>query len=484
MKIKNFHKIITEVDKKNIDPRTEGNQDKTNIDPRTQGDQDNKNIDPRNQGDQDNKNIDPRNQGSQDKKNVDPRNQDGKNKKNVDPRNQEKEKENKKPVDQNKTEKKDSQNQKLDEPISYFKDYTPDKLNCTPWTIDNFFEENYIPEKRDVAAKRFVIWYVKKVDPKAGGFNIFDWHQPYYKQCGTDPGLQFLNNKDVHKNRVIQNLALTRTNYVKNTGDIDVSKDTLISAWASKDRKENPNDFLTPEQMKENRLVLNLRKKLMEQKKTKETKNIIFEKLSKIKKEKLIESIKLERKLLKISENLDNKKYKTFFNQLKETISDYKNTKSFLSEESTNSFSNSWNMIFADSEEQIKDMTIDKVLNSLKLTPESELYKEIRSSLESMPTLDMYMNPDSVSSKISLAIQNKIQNELVSSESEGIEGIVKMVIDNTIKSPENIDKIKYRVNQTILPVLTKAKENIESVSNEMKQSWIDKLGDNISQKLF
>jgi hypothetical protein len=129
-------------------------------------------------------------------------------------------------------------------------------------------------------------------------------------------------------------------------------------------------------------------------------------------------------------------------------------------------------------------MTIDKVLNSLKLTPESELYKEIRSSLESMPTLDMYMNPDSVSSKISLAIQNKIQNELVSSESEGIEGIVKMVIDNTIKSPENIDKIKYRVNQTILPVLTKAKENIESVSNEMKQSWIDKLGDNISQKLF
>jgi hypothetical protein len=40
------------------------------------------------------------------------------------------------------------------------------------------------------------------------------------------------------------------------------------------------------------------------------------------------------------------------------------------------------------------------------------------------------------------------------------------------------------VNQTILPVLTKAKENIESVSNEMKQSWIDKLGDNISQKLF
>jgi hypothetical protein len=94
------------------------------------------------------------------------------------------------------------------------------------------------------------------------------------------------------------------------------------------------------------------------------------------------------------------------------------------------------------------------------------------------------MNPDLVSSKISLAIQNKIQNELVSSESEGIEGIVKMVIDNTIKSPENIDKIKYRVNQTILPVLTKAKENIESVSNEMKQSWIEKLGDNISQKLF
>jgi len=461
-------KTQTKVDSKNVDPRTKGgnvedkNVEDKNVDPRTKGGNvEDKNVDPRTQK-EDNKNVDPRTK-KEDNKNVDPRKPNDGNKETTPVT---------KPDDGSGTVKKEDP-KKLEEPISYFKDYTPDKLNCTPWTIDNFFEDNYIPEKRDAAAKRFVIWYVKKVDPKAGGFNIFDWHQPYYKQCGTDPGLQFLNNKDVFRNRVIQNLALTRTNYVTNKSEIDATKDTLIAAWAVKDKKENPNDFLTPEQVQENKLIKNMRKKLTEMKGN-NTKKLLFEKLQSIKNTKVVESSKLKRKLYKLNEYFEDGYYGKFFRGLKNLIYEYKKTNLYLTESATNNFESAWNMIFSDSDSEIKQITIKTILNSLKVSERSDLYNELLSSLESMPTIDMFMSPELVSSKITLVIQNRFNTELTTND-EGLEGVVKSVINNTLKNSDNIERIKHRVNQIVIPVLDSAKKSIESIPNEMKLAYNEKI---------
>ena len=363
---------------------------------------------------------------------------------------------------------------KLEEPISYFKDYTPDKLDCTPWTMDNFFEDNYKPEKRDAAAKRFVIWYVKKVDPKAGGFNIFDWHQPYYKQCGTDPGLQFLNNKDVFRNRVIQNLALTRTNYVTNKSEIDPTKDTLIAAWAVKDKKENPNDFLTPEQVQENKLIKNMRKKLTEMK-SGNSKKLLFEKLRVIKNTKVVENSKLRRSLLKLNEIFEDGNYSKFFRGVKNLVYEYKKTNSYLTESATNNFESTWNMIFSDSDSQIKDITIKAVLKALKVYEGSELYNEMLSSLESMPTVNMFMSPELVASRVASTLQNRFNSELGMNNDEGLEGVVKSVINNTIKNSDNIERMKHRISQIVVPILDSAKKNIESIPGEMKLAYNDKI---------
>ncbi len=100
------------------------------------------------------------------------------------------------------------------------------KVDCTEWTVDNLFEENFKPEFKEQAAKDFVLWYIK-LQPA--------FVRKYSEICGfTSDGVFVMG--EVHKNGLVRLMSTTIRSAQPG--------DTLFNVWIEEYKKTNPDFFI------------------------------------------------------------------------------------------------------------------------------------------------------------------------------------------------------------------------------------------------
>lgn len=346
---------------------------------------------------------------------------------------------------------------------------TPRPQGCNPVTTNNRFIETYKNGERDKAAHRFVKYYVRQF------VNPFQYPSKHFMQCGVDEELNFIGSeqnptKDIHKHPIVNDIADNRVGkrgYSRSEG-----KFTAFDAFIEQDMKKYPNTFNTMTDMNEN-IKKTITNKLLETKLNKSLNQKITKKLSEKKTQKLVESTKVKRSLSKLKKMYDKNKLDEFFDGLKTFVSD---NKKVIKEDISDTFRNSWNMVFNDNEEDdIKKETIMKILSSLNVESGSELGIAITDNLNTMGALEMFEHPELVSSKIASTLQSKISSDLSQSTDGGLEDIVKGMVSMSVQNTENLEKLKKQIERKVEPTLLKYQSAVETLSQRMKDSFLNSL---------
>ena len=214
-----------------------------------------------------------------------------------------------------------------------------------------------------------------------------------------------------------------------------------------------------------------------------EEKNTMKSKLIEIQKNNMIkESIvnKLKKRKSKdidsIFEEYEKQNYRKFFDLLM-TESKLHNYHTLLNEEGELTFQQKFDSMFqtGESVKTFKEKSINHILTSLKVTPESPIGIEIKSELESVPDSEvskLVSDPTFVANRVTSAIGKTINGQ--TSQGEG--GLKDIIHNNTVTNLKNtMDDIKFQVVDNLRDSLTKTKTNLETTANEIKKSFIEKL---------
>lgn len=195
-------------------------------------------------------------------------------------------------------------------------------------------------------------------------------------------------------------------------------------------------------------------------------------------KESIVNKLK-ERKSKEIStifEHYQKQNYKKFFDLLMTESKRY-NSQILVNEQSTLTFQQKFDSMFQNDESisTFKEKAINHILTSLKVTPESPIGVEIKKELESLPNGEvskLVSDPNLVASKVTSAISKT----LTSPTTQGEGGLKDIIQNNTISSLKStMDDIKFQVADNLRDMLTKTKTNLETTSDEIKKSFIEKL---------
>jgi hypothetical protein len=126
----------------------------------------------------------------------------------------------------------------------------------------------------------------------------------------------------------------------------------------------------------------------------------------------------------------------------------------------------------------MKEQTINHILKELKVEPNSEIGVEITNELNSIPDSEvtkLLSDPTFVADKITSAIDKTITHQDVDDDS--LENMLRASTVNKLKS--TMDDIKFKIANRITGVLDNARQNVEKTSDEIKQSFIEKLSNKI-----
>lgn len=322
------------------------------------------------------------------------------------------------------------------------------QVNCTEWNNNNLFEINFKPEFKEQVAKDFVAWYIG-LQPAV--------KTKYDGVCGfTEDGTFTTDN--IHKNGLVRRMAESRRT--------TQGGDTYFNIWSNIYRKTNSDKFKDETQMKES-----IVKKLKSIKETKSLKESLVNKLNKKKIEKKVNEVKVERGLLKLSESYTFKRDDKFYSELGRIVKNYKTTPNFLTENTDQTFSDAFKFVFSNGEEQIKKETINRLFKSLSIEEGTEIANQISEKLTAMETTEIYLNCLKVSSIILSTMITAITSELSSEATGSLEGMVKSVINSSLNSSENMEKLKYQINNVVCPVLEGYKTRIVDMPKQISNAF-------------
>lgn len=322
------------------------------------------------------------------------------------------------------------------------------KIDCTEWNNDNLFEENFKPEFKEQASKDFLKWYVK-IDPM--------FPEIYSDVCGLSADGTFKSG-EVHKNGLVRFMS----KIIRSTKP----GDTFFNFWMVLYKKTNADKFKDETQMKES-----IVKKLKSIKETKSLKESLVNKLNKKKIEKKVNEVKVERGLLKLSESYTFKRDDKFYSELGRIVKNYKDTPNFLTENTDQTFSDAFKFVFSNGEEQIKKETINRLFKSLGIEEGTEIANQISEKLIAMETTEIYLNCLKVSSIILSTMITAITSELSSETTGSLEGMVKSVINSSLNSSDNMEKLKYQINNVVCPVLEGYKTRIVDMPKQISDAF-------------
>lgn len=196
---------------------------------------------------------------------------------------------------------------------------------------------------------------------------------------------------------------------------------------------------------------------------------------------KLVKSLKTEmhvKALDSIADDFYGKNYRQFFNRIFEHTKTLQNSRGFINEDVTDSFQKAFNTLFYGNESKMKEQTIGHILRELKVDPNSEIGVEITNELNGVPDSEvtkLLSDPTFVADKIVSAIDKSVKSENVDDDS--LESILRSTTVNKLKS--TMDDVKFKIASRITNVLDSARQNVESTSDEIKQSFIEKLSNKI-----
>jgi hypothetical protein len=320
------------------------------------------------------------------------------------------------------------------------------KVDCSEWTVNNLFEINFKPEFQEQAAKDFIDKFLTK-EPY--------FLEQYNEVCGLSTDGTFKEG-NIHKNGLVR--FMTRVINRKHPSG------TQFGSWIEEYKKTNSDKFKDETQMKES-----IVKKLKSIKETKSLKESLVNKLNKKKIEKKVNEVKVERNLIKLSESYTFKRDNKFYSELGRIVKNYKTTPNFLTENTDQTFLDAFKFVFSNGEEQIKKETINRLFKSLGIEEGTEIANQISEKLIAMETTEIYLNCLKVSSIILSTMVTAITSELSSEATGSLEGMVKSVINSSLNSSDNMEKLKYQINNVVCPVLegynTKIVDMPKQISN-------------------
>lgn len=216
---------------------------------------------------------------------------------------------------------------------------------------------------------------------------------------------------------------------------------------------------------------------VLEEKNTMKSKLIEIQENNMIK-ESIVNKLK-ERKskdIDSIFENYERQNYRKFFDLLM-TESKMYNCHTLLNEQGELTFQQKFDSMFqtSDSVKSFKEKSINYILTSLKVTPESPIGVEIKNELESIPDSEvskLVSDPTFVANKVTSAIGKTMNAQTP----QGDGGLKDIIHNNTVTNLKNtMDDIKFQVVDNLRDSLTKTKTNLETTANEIKKSFIEKL---------
>jgi hypothetical protein len=213
----------------------------------------------------------------------------------------------------------------------------------------------------------------------------------------------------------------------------------------------------------------------------KEEKNIKSMLRQKLVETKLVKSLKTEihaKALDGIADDFYSRKYNKFFTRIFEHTKSLQNSRGIISEEVTDTFQKAFNTLFYGNETKMKEQTINHILKELKVDPNSEIGIEIINELNGVPDSDvtkLLSDATFVADKIVSAIDKTMIHQDVDDDS--LESILRASAVNKLKS--TMDDIKFKIANRIMGVLDNTRQNVERTSEELKQSFIEKLANKI-----
>lgn len=197
---------------------------------------------------------------------------------------------------------------------------------------------------------------------------------------------------------------------------------------------------------------------------------------------KMIKSLKVElhkKKLDHIAENFYKENYRKFFTQIFEHTKMLQNSNGLLTEDVSDSFQTAFNSLFLGNETKMKEQTISHILRELKVEPNSQIGIAITDELNSTPDSDvskLLSDPTFVAGKITSAIDKSVIPQDVDDDS--LESMLKSNTLNKMRS--TMDDVKFKIANKLTGVLDTTRQNVEKTSNEIKQSFIDKLSSKLT----
>jgi hypothetical protein len=193
-----------------------------------------------------------------------------------------------------------------------------------------------------------------------------------------------------------------------------------------------------------------------------------------------IKSKKNEKTLSTLSEQFNKQNYRKFLTQIMEHTKSLQNSNGIITENIEATFEKAFNSLFLGNESKMKEQTINHILRELKVEPSSKIGIEITNELNSTPDSEvtrLLSDPTYVADKISSAIDKSIESDNVTDDS--LESMLKSSTVNKMRS--TMDDVKFKIANRLTSVLDSARQNVERTSNEVKQSFIDKLSSKIAE---
>lgn len=198
---------------------------------------------------------------------------------------------------------------------------------------------------------------------------------------------------------------------------------------------------------------------------------------------KMVKSLKVEihkKSLNEIAENFYSQNYRKFLTQIMEHTKSLQNSNGIITENIEATFEKAFNSLFLGNESKMKEQTINHILRELKVEPSSKIGIEITNELNGVPDSEvtrLLSDPTFVADKISSAIDKSIESDNVTDDS--LESMLKSSTVNKMRS--TMDDVKFKIANRLTSVLDSARQNVERTSNEVKQSFIDKLSSKIAE---
>jgi len=197
---------------------------------------------------------------------------------------------------------------------------------------------------------------------------------------------------------------------------------------------------------------------------------------------KIIKSLKVElhrKKLDHIAENFYKENYRKFFTQIFEHTKMLQNSNGLLTEDVTDSFQKAFNSLFLGNESKMKEQTISHILRELKVEPNSQMGIEITDELNGVPDSEvpkLLSDPTFVADKITSAIDKTVTPQ--DFDDDSLESMLKSNAINKMRS--TMDDIKFKIANKLTGVLDTTRQNVEKTSNEIKQSFIDRISSKLT----